>query len=64
MENAEQARNQLRRGHANPLPQMKSQLKKARKAKRHQEAKNTAETSRPLRPPKIKDQVVANFSQD
>jgi hypothetical protein len=52
------------REQANPLPQMKWQLKKAWKAKRRQEAKNTAETSPQLRSRKIKDQVAANFSED
>jgi hypothetical protein len=42
---------------------MKSQLEMARKAKRRQEAKQTAETSCQLRPQEIMDQVVANLSQ-
>jgi hypothetical protein len=60
-----QARNTLsKKNRVNPLPQTKAQLKKARKVKRLQEARDKVEEERQQRIGQLRDQVIEKLTRD
>jgi hypothetical protein len=60
-----QARNSLsKKNRVNPLPQTKAQLKKARKTKRLQEARDKIERERQERLRQLRDQVIEKLTRD
>jgi hypothetical protein len=60
-----QARNSLsKKNRVNPLPQTKAQLKKARKTKRLQEARDKVEEGRQERLRQLRDQVIGKLTRD
>jgi hypothetical protein len=61
---SERDRNSRLLNRVNPLPQTKTQLKKARKIKRLQEAKNQEEVKRNQRLSDIRDSVIKNLSRE
>jgi len=62
-EDSSRAWNQWQQNQVNPLPQTKTQLKKARKVKRLQEARNKAERDRQLRLQEIRAEVIRTLSE-
>jgi hypothetical protein len=62
VQNSLRDRDAVRRNRVNPLPTTKNQLKKARKVKRLQEAKNKAETLRNQRLQEIRSEIIKHLS--
>jgi hypothetical protein len=63
VQNSLRDRDAVRRNRVNPLPTTKNHLKKARKVKRLQEAKNKAETLRKQRLQEIRSEIINHLSQ-
>jgi hypothetical protein len=64
VQNSLRDREAVRRYRVNPLPTTKTQLKKARKVKRLQEARDKAERERQERLRQLRDQVIEKLSRD
>ena len=64
IEDSERARNTWQRSRVNPLPQTKKQLKKARKIKRLQDSKRSAEALQNQRLQEIRNRVIQNLSPE
>jgi len=64
LEESSKARRQWQRNRVNPLPKTMTQLKKARKIKRLQEAGNKAATERSQRLQEIGVAVIRNLSKE
>jgi hypothetical protein len=64
VQNSSRDRRALQRNRVNPLPQTKTQLKKARKIKRLQEAKSKQEAERKERLQEIRSQVLLHLIKE
>jgi len=58
------AQNTWQRSRVNPLPLTKTQLKKARKTKRLQEAREKTETARQQYLQEIRNNIIQNLSEE